>query len=399
MLRVDDVSVTYDVAAALDDATLEVAAGETVTVLGPQRLGKDDAPARRRRAAAAGSGTSPRRRPRHRDRAAAPARHRPRVPGARPVPAPRRRGQCRLRLRMRGDYAGRGREAHDRAPRARRPRGLRAARPSERSPAASSSGSRLHARSRQEPRLLLLDEPLGSLDRRLRDRLLDDLAHLFEELDLTALYVTHDQTEAFTLGDRVAVMRDGRVVQVARRTSSGPTGRRGRRALPRHRERRGDELVRPEAVAVRRAADGRGDGDVEPPCERASGARRVRLDDGRGSRRPRGARPPARGRASRRRDRSGGHRSPPMIRRRVVVHGHVQGVFFRDTVRRHAVNAGVFGWVRNTSEGAVEAVFEGTIDAVGRLVSISRKGPRGARVDRVEVFEEEPEGLGGFSIR
>ena len=66
-----------------------------------------------------------------------------------------------------------------------------------------------------EPRILLLDEPLGSLDRRLRDRLLDDLELLFDELAVTAVYVTHDQTEAFTLGDRVAVMRDGQVVQVA----------------------------------------------------------------------------------------------------------------------------------------------------------------------------------------
>jgi thiamine transport system ATP-binding protein len=65
-----------------------------------------------------------------------------------------------------------------------------------------------------EPRVLLLDEPLGSLDRRLRDRLLADLARLFLELSVTALYVTHDQAEAFALGHRVAVMRAGRVVQV-----------------------------------------------------------------------------------------------------------------------------------------------------------------------------------------
>ncbi len=65
------------------------------------------------------------------------------------------------------------------------------------------------------PRVLLLDEPLGSLDRRLRDRLLDDLQTLFDELDLTAIYVTHDRTEAFALGDRVAVMRAGEIVQVA----------------------------------------------------------------------------------------------------------------------------------------------------------------------------------------
>jgi acylphosphatase len=48
-----------------------------------------------------------------------------------------------------------------------------------------------------------------------------------------------------------------------------------------------------------------------------------------------------------------------VIRRHVIVHGLVQGVFFRDSVRRHASRAGVSGWVRNTRAGAVEAVFEG----------------------------------------
>ena len=88
-----------------------------------------------------------------------------------------------------------------------------------------------------------------------------------------------------------------------------------------------------------------------------------------------------------------------MIRRRVVVHGFVQGVFFRDTVRRHAVAAGVAGWVRNTRDGTVEAAFEGGAEAVESLVTLCHKGPRGAQVDRVDVFEEEPEGLAGFAIR
>ncbi len=87
------------------------------------------------------------------------------------------------------------------------------------------------------------------------------------------------------------------------------------------------------------------------------------------------------------------------IRRRVVVHGVVQGVFFRDSVRRRASSADVSGWVRNTGEGAVEGVFEGEQGAVEALVAFCRDGPRGARVDRVEVFDEEPGGLSGFSIR
>lgn len=88
-----------------------------------------------------------------------------------------------------------------------------------------------------------------------------------------------------------------------------------------------------------------------------------------------------------------------MIRRRVVVHGHVQGVFFRDSVRRLAQQHGVAGWVSNRWDGAVEAVFEGQEAAVERLVAFCRNGPRGAQVERMELFEEEPEGLRGFSVR
>ncbi len=88
-----------------------------------------------------------------------------------------------------------------------------------------------------------------------------------------------------------------------------------------------------------------------------------------------------------------------MIRRRVTVHGRVQGVFFRDSTRRLAQQRGVAGWISNRSDGAVEAVFEGEDEAVERLVAFSREGPRGAQVDRVDVVDEEPRGLTGFSIR
>ncbi len=65
------------------------------------------------------------------------------------------------------------------------------------------------------PRVLLLDEPLGALDRPLHDRLVVELRDLFDEIGQTALYVTHDVAEAFAIGARVAVMRDGAIVQVA----------------------------------------------------------------------------------------------------------------------------------------------------------------------------------------
>jgi acylphosphatase len=88
-----------------------------------------------------------------------------------------------------------------------------------------------------------------------------------------------------------------------------------------------------------------------------------------------------------------------MIRRRVTIYGHVQGVFFRDSTRRLAEREGVTGWIRNRPDGAVEAVFEGEPDSVERLVSFARKGPRGAQVERVELAEEHPEGLRGFNMR
>jgi acylphosphatase len=88
-----------------------------------------------------------------------------------------------------------------------------------------------------------------------------------------------------------------------------------------------------------------------------------------------------------------------MIRRRVVVRGFVQGVFFRDSARRLARQHGVAGWIANRGDGAVEAVFEGEPEAVERLVRFAQKGPRGARVDDVEVAEEEPDGLRGFDVR
>ena len=87
------------------------------------------------------------------------------------------------------------------------------------------------------------------------------------------------------------------------------------------------------------------------------------------------------------------------IRRRVVVHGNVQGVFFRDTARREATSRGVAGWVTNRPDGAVEAVFEGDPDGVAALVDFCRSGPRGADVRSVDESTEDPEGLSGFEVR
>ena len=88
-----------------------------------------------------------------------------------------------------------------------------------------------------------------------------------------------------------------------------------------------------------------------------------------------------------------------VARSRVVVHGHVQGVFFRDSCRREADARGAAGWVTNRPDGAVEAVFEGDPADVAALVEFCRSGPRGADVDSVEESSERPEGLTRFQIR
>ncbi len=88
-----------------------------------------------------------------------------------------------------------------------------------------------------------------------------------------------------------------------------------------------------------------------------------------------------------------------MISRRVRVHGRVQGVFFRDTARRVATDAGVAGWIANRDGGTVEALLEGDEAAVERVIEFCRHGPEGAAVERVEVSEAEPEGRQGFTIR
>jgi acylphosphatase len=87
-----------------------------------------------------------------------------------------------------------------------------------------------------------------------------------------------------------------------------------------------------------------------------------------------------------------------VVRRRVVVRGSVQGVFFRDSCRREARSLGVAGWVTNRRDGAVEAVFEGEREPVAALVEWCRRGPRGAHVESVDDSPEEPEGLSRFEI-
>jgi thiamine transport system ATP-binding protein len=135
-----------------------------------------------------------------------------------------------------------------------------------------------------EPRVLLLDEPLGSLDRPLRERLLDDLERIFDTLGVTALYITHDLAEAFALGDRVAILREGRVVQTGTPDEvwARPASEEIARFLGLVNVRDG-VVIHPEAVKLNRAGEGEGgDGVVEDAVRQGSTVRIVvRLDEGR----------------------------------------------------------------------------------------------------------------------
>jgi thiamine transport system ATP-binding protein len=262
MLRAEDVSVRFGETEALAGVTLEVAEGEVVTVLGPSGSGKSTL---LRVIAGLQQPDSGRVLLAGNDLAAVP---------------PHRRGiglvfqdhalfhhrdvfgNVAFGLRMRGDVpeviGARASEMLELV-------GLAGF--ERRSVATLSGGEQqrvaLARALAPAPRVLLLDEPLGSLDRRLRDRLLDDLAELFDALSVTALYVTHDQSEAFALGDRVAVMRAGRLVQegVPDELWASPADEDVARFLGLENVRDG-RVIRPEAVHISPADDGAGDGVV-----------------------------------------------------------------------------------------------------------------------------------------
>lgn len=88
-----------------------------------------------------------------------------------------------------------------------------------------------------------------------------------------------------------------------------------------------------------------------------------------------------------------------MKRVHLFISGRVQGVTFRASTRRKARDLGVNGWVKNLSDGRVEAVLEGEESGVDNLVEWCRHGPRLATVEEVEVKEEKPKGLDRFEVK
>ena len=88
-----------------------------------------------------------------------------------------------------------------------------------------------------------------------------------------------------------------------------------------------------------------------------------------------------------------------MARAHVTARGRVQGVFFRAEASARARSLGLTGWIRNLPDGSVDAVFEGTKDAVESILRWCEHGPAGARVDEVEVTWEQPAGDVRFQVR
>ena len=86
------------------------------------------------------------------------------------------------------------------------------------------------------------------------------------------------------------------------------------------------------------------------------------------------------------------------VRAHLRIHGRVQGVGFRSRMHREAKKLGLTGWVRNLPDGTVEAVVEGEPERVETIIGWAHQGPSGARVTKVEVRWEEPEGLRDFRI-
>ena len=88
-----------------------------------------------------------------------------------------------------------------------------------------------------------------------------------------------------------------------------------------------------------------------------------------------------------------------MIRRRLLVSGIVQDVFFRDTCQREARAANVTGWAKNLDDGRVEVMLEGEPEAVAAVEAWCHEGPPAGRVDAVAGFDEPVTGLTGFDVR
>ena len=258
-VRLEGVTKRFDDVVAVDDISLEVPRGQLLRAARPLGLRQDDDPADDRRLRGADRGRDLPRRPRRRRAAAVQARREHGLPELRALPAPLDLRERRVRDAPQGsaqgsDIAGRVREilrlVDLQGMEKRKPRQL------------SGGQQQRVALARalvNKPRVLLLDEPLGALDLKLRRQMQLELKAIQHDVGITFIHVTHDQEEAMTMADTIAVMNKGRVEQL------GPPERalraaadRVRRRLPRSVEPPAGHRDRPDDDRRRRRPRGRG---------------------------------------------------------------------------------------------------------------------------------------------
>jgi len=87
------------------------------------------------------------------------------------------------------------------------------------------------------------------------------------------------------------------------------------------------------------------------------------------------------------------------VTRHLLIHGKVQGVWYRASAQNEALKLGLQGWVRNRGGGEVEALVSGPAEAVEAFIDWAREGPTAARVDRIEIAAADPPEPGPFSLR
>ena len=213
-LQIQNVVKDFDGHRAVDDVTIDIAKGEVFALLGSSGCGKTTLLRMLAGFETPTSGHDRARRPGPRRPAAVRAADEHDVPELRAVPAPHGVGQHRLRPEARRPARGRDRGAR----RGDAASWCSSAAYAKRKPHQLSGGQQQRvalARSlAKQPQLLLLDEPLGALDKKLREETQIELVNIIEDVGVTCVMVTHDQEEAMTMASRIAVMSEGRFLQV-----------------------------------------------------------------------------------------------------------------------------------------------------------------------------------------
>ena len=213
-VKLESLTKRFDEVTAVDDISVEIQPGEFFSLLGPSGCGKTTTLRMVAGLRAADRRQDPARRRRRRQLAAQPPQRQHGLPELRAVPVPDRRRERRLRHEV--QVGAQGRSCKTRVAEALelvQLSGYEKRRPNQLSGGQQQRVALARALVLR-PSVLLLDEPLGALDAKLRRTLQVELGALQEQVGITFLYVTHDQEEALTMSDRLAVMNHGRIVQL-----------------------------------------------------------------------------------------------------------------------------------------------------------------------------------------